>query len=108
MEKSAKVLPPLRITKLSKKSQENQYEIQKKLYEANKWWNDQKSKLHWHKLEWVNSKPLNKRYKTYSVSPKTFYLNKNYRTSHWVGHSDIKELYNNYFFERKQMIEYGS
>ena len=40
MKKSAKVLPPLRRTKLSKKAQERQDEMQKKLYEANKWWND--------------------------------------------------------------------
>ena len=36
MEKSAKGLPPLRRTKLSKKSQEMQDEIQKKVYKANK------------------------------------------------------------------------
>ena len=40
MKKSAKGLPTLRRTKLSKKAQERQDEIQKKLYEANKWWND--------------------------------------------------------------------
>ena len=51
MEKSAKGLPPLSRTKLSKKLQEKQDEIQKKLYEANKWWNDWKFQLHWHKLK---------------------------------------------------------
>ena len=56
MEKSAKGLPPLSRTKLSKKSQERQDEIQKKLYEANKLWNDWKFQLHWHKLEWVNTR----------------------------------------------------
>ena len=66
--KSAKGLPPLRITKLSKKLQENQDEIQKNLYEANIWWNDWKFQLHWNKLEWVNPKSLNKRDKSYSVS----------------------------------------
>ena len=40
MEKSAKGLPPLKRSKPSKKAQDNQDEIQKKLYEANKWWND--------------------------------------------------------------------
>ena len=48
--KSAKGLPPLMRTKLIKKSQENQDEIQKNLYEANKWWNDWKFQLHWNKL----------------------------------------------------------
>ena len=51
MEKSSKRLPPLRRNKLSKKAQELQDEIQKELYEANKWWNDWKFQLHWHKLE---------------------------------------------------------
>ena len=34
-----------------------------------------------------------------------FCINKGDRTSHWVGHSDLKELYNNELFERKHMIE---
>ena len=61
MDKSAKVLPPLRDNKLSKKSQEMQDEIQNKLYEANKWWNYCKFQLHWHKLEWVDPKYTPKR-----------------------------------------------
>ena len=70
MGKGAKGLPPLRRTKLSKKSQEMQNEIQKKLYEANKWWNDCKFQFHWHKLEWVYPKYLIKKDKQYSVSSK--------------------------------------
>ena len=35
-----------------------------------------------------------------------YYLNKNERTSHWVGHSDLKELGTIDFFKRKQMIYY--
>ena len=34
-----------------------------------------------------------------------FYLNKDYRTSHWVGISKPKELDTIGFFEIKQMIE---
>ena len=48
--KSARGLPPLRRTKLSKKAQERQDEIQKKLHEYNKWWNDWRFQLHWNKL----------------------------------------------------------
>ena len=51
MKKSAKGLPPSRITKLSKKVQEKQDEIQKTLYEANNWWNDWRFQLHCNKLE---------------------------------------------------------
>ena len=80
----------------------------KNIYEDKKWWNDWKLQFHWNKLEWINPRSKIKRKQPYSVSSKQFYINKNDRTSHWVGHSDIKELDNNYFFERKQMIEYGS
>ena len=72
MEKSDKGLPILRRTKLSKKAQENQDEIQKKLYEADKWWNDWKFQLHWQKIEWVNPKYLTKRDKPYLVSSTSF------------------------------------
>ena len=102
---SAKGLPPLRRTKLIKKAQEKKDEIQKKLYEANKWWNDWIFQLNWHKLEWVNPKYLTKRDKTYSVSSNKFYLNKNDRTAHWVGHSKLKELDINDFFEIKHTNE---
>ena len=40
LAKSARGLPPLKRTKLSKKGQERQGVIQKKLFEANMWWND--------------------------------------------------------------------
>ena len=32
-------------------------------------------------------------------------INKGDKTSHWVVHSDLKELDINYFFERKHIIE---
>ena len=89
MEKSAKGLPPLRRTKISKNAQENQDE-KKQLYEANKWWNDWKSQLNWNKLEWVDPKYTTKRDKPYSISSKTFYLDKNDRAAHWVGHSKLE------------------
>ena len=60
MVKSAKVIRPLKISKLSKTLQEKQDEIQK-IHEAYKWWNDWKFQLHWNKLEWVNPKTLIKR-----------------------------------------------
>ena len=56
MDKSARGLPPLRRTRLSKKAQERQDEIQKILYEANKWCKDWRFQLHWHKLEWAYPK----------------------------------------------------
>ena len=50
MGKSAKGLPPLKRSKLNKKSQEKEDEILKYIYEADKWCNGWKFKLHWNKL----------------------------------------------------------
>ena len=104
MEKSAKGIPPLRRSTLSKKAQDKEDKI-KKLYEDNKWWNYWKFQLHWKKLEWVNKISQTKIGKPYSVSSDKIYLNKGDITSNWVGHSSLKELDTIDFFERKQMIE---
>ena len=50
LKKIARGLPPLKRTKLNKKSQERHDYIQKKLYESNRWWNDWKFPLYWDKL----------------------------------------------------------
>ena len=68
MEKSARGLSPLKRTKLSKKAQKRQDVIQKKLYEANRRWNDWKFQLNWNKLEWVDTKYNPKRVKPFSIS----------------------------------------
>ena len=46
MENSAKGVPPLKRSKLRKKSQEKEDELQEKLYQNNKWWNDWRIQLH--------------------------------------------------------------
>ena len=66
MGKSAKGLPAIRKSKLRKKIQYKEIEI--KLYADDKWWNDWKLQLYWHKLEWVNPRNKTKRIKTYSVT----------------------------------------
>ena len=73
MKKSARGLPPLKRTKLSKKAQEIQDYIQNKLYEANRWWNYWKFQLHWKRLEWVDPKYTPKRVKPFSVSSNFVY-----------------------------------
>ena len=98
-------LPPCKRTKLSKKSQEGQDIIEKKLYESNRWSNDWKLQLHWNKLEWVDPKYTPKRLKLVSVSSKVLYISKNDRTAHFVGHSKLKELDIDDFYKRKQMNE---
>ena len=70
----------------------------KKPYEDNKWWNDWKIQLDWNKLEWVSTRTL------FSFFKKS-YLNKNNRTSHWVGHSALEELYTIDLKKTKHMIE---
>ena len=69
-EKGARGLTPLSRTKLRKKAQERQDEIQKKLYETNNWWNDWKFQLHLNKLEWVDPKYNPKIVKPFYVSSK--------------------------------------
>ena len=60
--------------KLSKISQYKEDEIKIKLYEANRWYNDWKLKLHWHNLEWVNPRSKIKRKKP--IQFLQFFLNK--------------------------------
>ena len=62
MEKITKILTPLRRPKLSEKSK-GKYD-KKKLYETNRYWNDQKLQLHLNKLEWVNPRSQIKRKNT--------------------------------------------
>ena len=61
--------------------------------------------MHWNKLEWVDPKYTPKRVKPFSVSSKKFYISKNDRTAHFVGHSKLKELDIDDFYKRKQMNE---
>ena len=81
-----------------------QNEIQKKLYEANRWWNDWRFQLHWNKLEWVYPKSNPKIVKHFFVSSKK-YISKSYRTAHCFGHSKLKELDINDFYKIKLMNE---
>ena len=46
-----------------------------------------------------------KRKKPYSVSSNGFYIDKDDRKSHWVGHSDLNELDTNDLFERENTID---
>ena len=51
-----KGLPPLRKQNISKKAQEKDDKIKKKLYTADRNWNYWKLQLHWNKLEGVNTR----------------------------------------------------
>ena len=53
----------------------------------------------------MDPKTLIKRDKPYLVSSKTFYLNKNDRTAHWVVHYQLKWLDTIGFVEINQMNE---
>ena len=66
--------------------------LKQQLYETNRWWNDWKFQLHWNMLEWVDPKSTPKRVKHFSVSSKTFYIDNNDRTAHFVGHYKLKPL----------------
>ena len=58
LEKCQKGIPPLKRTKLGKKSQKRQDIIKNKLFQSNMCWNDCKSQLHWNMLEWVDPKTV--------------------------------------------------
>ena len=105
LEKSPRGLPQLKRTKLSKKAQERQDYIQKKLYEANRWCNAWNSQLRWNKLEWVDPKSTPKIVKPFSVSSKIYILVKNDQKAHFVGYSRFKELDISDFYKRKQINE---
>ena len=53
----------------------------------------------------MDPKSTPKRYKPYSVSSETFYIDKNDRTAHLVGYSKIKELDINLFKQIPQTIK---
>ena len=90
MEKCAKGLPPLKRTKLSKKSQKRDDLIKNKLFQSNMWWNDWKFQIHRNMIEWVDPKSTPKRVKPFSVSSKKLYIdNNNNRTAHFFGHSQL-------------------
>ena len=72
MKKSAREIPLLRRTKLSKKAQERQDEIQKNYMKLLSGGNDWKFQLQWQKLECVDPKSNPKRVKPFSVSSKFY------------------------------------
>ena len=82
-------LTSLKRTKLSKKAQER-HDFIFKMYQSNRWWNDWKFQLYWNKLEWVDPKSTPKRVKPFSLISKKFYISRNDRTAHFVGHYKLK------------------
>ena len=61
MDKLGQKLPPLNKRKLSKKRQEEEDKIKRKLTEANQECCDWKFHIHWNKLEWVNPRSCDER-----------------------------------------------
>ena len=51
LQKLGQNLPPLKKSRLSKKSQKEEDEINRRLTEASQYWNDSKFQIHWNKLE---------------------------------------------------------
>ena len=71
---------------------------------ANKSCNYWKIQIHWNKFEWVNPISLIERNTNFCVSTKNFYLKDNDKTSHWVGHSRLKPLDLEDFYNSKRII----
>ena len=94
-------LPPIKKRKLSKKSQENEDETEKKLQTANKYWNNWIFQIHWNKLGWVNPINCNEQKSQFCVSYKESYMKDNNKTAHWVGHAKLKPLDTDDFSKEK-------
>ena len=60
--------------------------------------------MHCNKLDWVNPKIYSVGKNPFCVSSKRLYLKDNNKTSHWVGHSKLKTLYLEDFYNRKIII----
>ena len=73
MRKLSEKLPPLKKSKLSKKSQEKEDEIKRNLQASNQYWNDWKFHIHWNKLEWVNPRYNNELKNHFFVSSNFFF-----------------------------------
>ena len=65
MKKLGQKLPPLKKSRLSKKSQKEEGEIKRKLTKDNQSWSCWKFQIHWNKLEWVNPR---RRYERKKIS----------------------------------------
>ena len=61
MEKLGQTLTTLNKRKPSRKKQEEENEINRKLTMANQEWCDWKFQIHWNKLEWVNPRSCDER-----------------------------------------------
>ena len=70
MEKLGQKLPPLKKRKLSKKGQEEEDKIKRRLTEANQEWCDWKFQINWNKIEWVNPRSCDERKNPFCVSSK--------------------------------------
>ena len=84
-------LPPLKKSKLSKKSQKGEDKIKRRLTEANKEWNDWKFQVHWNKIEWLNPRISDEIKNTFYVSLKKCFKD-NVKPANWVGQFKIKIL----------------
>ena len=58
--------------KLSKRAQEKEDEIKRKLHKDNQDWYYWKIQIHWNKIEWVNPRNRNEQKSQFCVSSKLF------------------------------------
>ena len=100
MKKLGQKLPPLKKSKLSKKSQKKEEdEIKRRLTEDNQYWSYWKFQIHWNKLEWVNSRSRDER----KINFVCLFINRfkyNNKPARWVVHSQLRSL-DTYDFLRK-------
>ena len=61
MNKLGQKLPPLKKSTLNEKSQKEEYEIKRKINEADQYWNDWTFQIFWDKRERVNPRSRDER-----------------------------------------------
>ena len=90
--------------KLSKKSQEEEDEINRKLHKANKVWNDGKFQIHWNKLEWVNPRSCDEQTIHFVCVLKNCFKN-NVKNAHWVDQLQLISLDTDYLFKNTHVVD---
>ena len=105
MNKLGQNLPPLKKSKLSKKSQKEEDKIKRRLTKANQYWNNWKLQIHWNKLEWVNPRSRDERENPFCVSSQKHCFKDNVKPAHWVGNSQLRSLGTYDLFKRTPDVD---
>ena len=95
--------PPLKIPTLIKEEQKKE-DNTKNLQKYHQHWNDWKLQTHWNTLEWVVPRSRNVEKKPFFTSYNKFKIEYKAPKNHWVGHSLMKPIDDDKFFNGRFII----